>query len=210
MNRSYQFYLKTQSVKFFKKIAIFLAIILALLTVIYFVGEYFNQNNKKAQEQLSKIELSSSKSASLGASKEAVSRAFKDLSPNRRTNQQIGRQYVIEFLTKEAEVAGLSNFVIESITEKDEIISSNYNELTQIPKIHLLEIVLTFNSVIHRQMYEFFNTVATTSNGVPIWQDVQTKKLIQNIDTETLEAINNGQKIAVLGHRVVVHWFFIR
>lgn len=211
MNRAYQFYLHAKFLRFLKKIIVIIVIVLFLLTLVYLIGEYFNKNNKKTQEQISKIEMSSSKNASLIATKEMVNKAFKNLPPIKYENsQQIGRQYIIEILTKEADAASLSNFVIESIVDKDEIIALNYSDVSNIPRIHVMEIIVTFNSVLHRQMYEFLNSVSTISSGVPVWQNVESRKIVQNVDGDTLESINNGQKIAILGHRITIHWFFIR
>lgn len=210
MNRAYQFYLHGQFVKFCKKIAVFLVIILIFLAIVHLIGQHFNGSNKKAQEQLSKIEMSSYRSANLGANKDATNNAFNNLSVVRRTNKETGRQYVIEFLTKEVEKTGLSNFVIENVSDKSEAISKYYNDLTQMPNIHLVEVVVTFNSILHHQLEDFLQTIASSVNGAVVWQDIQTKKVVQSVTPDTLEAINEGKKVAMLGHRVVIHWFFIK
>lgn len=210
MNRSYQVYLQNQSAVFTKRVITSSVVFLILLTVLYFVGKHFAQNNMKAEEQRRKIEMSSSKSTSLSANKAALVKAFDELSPVRRENSKHGRQYIIEFLTKAAANAGVSNFVIENISQKDSIIGVVYSDLQKISGITLYEVELTFNSILNAQMLSFIADINANTNGVAVLVQNETRRVIEDIDQDMIENINMGQKISMLGNRMVLHWFFIK
>jgi hypothetical protein len=210
MNRSYQVYLQNQSGVFTKRVVTSSVVFLILLTALYFIGKHFAQSNIKAEEQRQKIEMSSSKSTSLSANKAALVKAFDELSSVRRENSKHGRQYIIEFLTKAAANAGLSNFVIENISQKDSLIGVIYNDVQKISGITLFEVEITFNSILSSQMMSFAADINTNINGVAVLVQNETRRVIDDIDQEMIESINMGQKISMLGNRMVLHWFFIK
>jgi hypothetical protein len=136
-----------------------LAIVLLLLVVVYFIGEKINKRNKEIQAQMSKIEMSSSKTSAINANREAVKSAFAKLSQTKQANKEKGRQYIIELFTKEASNAGVSNFVIENISEKTAVIPKQYDDLAKNTKIQMFEVIVTFNSVLYAQYEDLFKAV---------------------------------------------------
>ena len=210
MNRSYQIYLQNRSSIFLKKVLAISGIFISLVILAYFINRHFAQKNKTAEEQRKKIEISSSKSAALGANKIALEKAFLDLNPARKVNKDNGRQYIIESLTKTASSLGVSNFVIENITQKNQTIEHMYKDFSQNSNVELFEIELTFNSILNSQLMDFIQTLNKNINGVIVVHKIETKKIIEVVDSNVLESINTGQKISMLGNKLVLHWFFIK
>ena len=210
MNRSYQIYLQNRSSMFLKKVLALSGIFISLVILVYFVNRHFAHKNKIADDQRKKIEISSSKSAALGANKIALEKAFLDLNPGRKVNKDNGRQYIIESLTKTASSLGVSNFVIENITQKNQTIERMYKDFSQNSNVELFEIELTFNSILNSQLMDFIQTLNKNINGVIVVHKIETKKIIEVVDSNVLESINTGQKISMLGNKLVLHWFFIK
>ena len=210
MNRSYQIYLQNRSSMFLKKVLALSGIFISLVILVYFVNRHFAHKNKIADDQRKKIEISSSKSAALGANKIALEKAFLDLNPGRKINKDNGRQYIIESLTKTASSLGVSNFVIENITQKNQTIERMYKDFSQNSNVELFEIELTFNSILNSQLMDFIQTLNKNINGVIVVHKIETKKIIEVVDSNVLESINTGQKISMLGNKLVLHWFFIK
>lgn len=210
MSKSHQIFLQSQIIKFSRKIIVFLLIILVLLSIVYFVGEKINDRNKKIQEQMKKIEMSSSKTSSINANREAIKTAFAKLSAIKRANKEHGRQYIIELLTKQASNAGVSNFIIENITEKTTIIPSEYDDLATNKKIKMFETVITFNNILNLQYENLMQSLQKEANGAIVLKQIEVKRVLENIDVETIDEINKGNKISILSTRIVIHWFFIK
>ncbi|MFT4967494.1 MAG: hypothetical protein ACI9CD_000501 [Candidatus Deianiraeaceae bacterium] len=209
MNRSYQVYLQNKYASFIKKVIVFSTIFLLLVVTLHFVEKYFANKNRNAEEDIRKVERSSSKNSSLNANRDAVSRAYLKLTALRRENKSHGRQYIIEYLTKISAKYNLSNFVIESISQKESIVNTMYADLKTMNAV-LYEVDITFNSIVTKQMESFINDVRKNINGAVVLQQVHSRRIMQDIDADLLESINNGQRVSMLGNRLILHWFFIK
>ncbi len=210
MNRSYQVHLSNKSAAFLKKIAIISAIFLLLIVVAFFFKNHFVNKNKKSEIEIKKIQISSSKSSAINANKALVMQSFEALSQPKKDNTENGRQYMIESLTRFAEQANLSNFVIDNIAEKNSIVQIAYKDLETTAHPHLFEIEVTFNSNFQRQTQEFLQSLNLEVNGQVVIQKIEIKRVVKEIDNGVINALNSGQNVSMINTHLVLHWFFIK
>lgn len=209
MNRAYQVYLYNKSSFFMRRVVLFVFIILFITGSIFLVDKYFMKKNNHFEEQRSKIEVSSRRSATLSVNKNGLEKAFSELPTIKKENKELGRQYIVESLTKIGSVVGFSNFLVESIVEKTNAVSTIYPNLTDYQP-SIFEVTITYNAILNQQTMLFLEELNKTINGSIVLVDVETKKVILNVDNDVLSSINKGQKISMLGHKIVLHWIFIK
>lgn len=210
MNRAYQVHLRNQSAAFLKKITIISATFLVLIIIALFLKNHFVKKNKQSEEQIKKIQISSSKSSAINTNKALVVEAFEVLSQQKKDNTENGRQYMIESLTRFADQANLSNFVIDNIAEKSSIVQISYKDLETTAHTQLFEIEVTFNSNFQRQTQEFLQSLNLEVNGQVIIQKIEAKRVVKEIDNGVINALNSGQNVSMVNTHLVLHWFFIK
>jgi preprotein translocase subunit SecG len=210
MNRSYQVYLRNQSAIFLKKITVISAIFLFLVIISLFLKNHFAKKNSLSEEQRRKIQISSSRSSAINANKVLIMKAFDELNQHRKDNTENGRQYMIESLTRFAEQSKLSNFVIDSISEKNSILPIVYKDINTIAHSNLFEIEITFNSNFQKQTEEFIRNLNMEINGQVLIQKIEIKRVVKEIDNNVINALNAGQNVSMVNTHLVLHWFFIK
>ena len=180
------------------------------MVVALFFKKHFVNKNMQSEEQMKKIQISSSKSSAINVNKTLVLEAFEALPQQKKDNAENGRQYMIESLTRFAEQSNISNFVIDNISEKNSILQIAYKDLETAAHTQLFEIEVTFNSNFQRQTQEFLQNLNLEVNGQVIIQKIEAKRVVKEIDNSVINALNSGQNVSMVNTHLVLHWFFIK
>ena len=210
MNRTYKLYLQQKILSYSKKVILLYIPLLLTIFILYYIKSSYDEKQAGEQKQREVLMITSSKTVAVSASRENVEKTFETLSTVRKENKQFDRQYVIETLTFYAQSSNLLNFVIDSVAEKPQLIESSYKSLSKIANIVVFEAQISFDTIMSKEMSEFLDNLNRNINGIAVIQKLEIKRNIQEIDQSILHALNTGQKVPLLGNKIVIHWFFVK
>lgn len=210
MNRMYKLYLQQMIIAHSKRVVLLYAVLLLVIFGSYFIKNSYDKQQFKLLKEREALKITSSKATSVSVNRDTVGSSFLALSKVRQENKESDRQYVIETLTFYAQSAGLMNFIIDNIAEKTQTISTSYKSLSSISNLIVFEAEMSFGTVLSKDLYQFIDNMNRNINGIVVVQRLETKRSVDVIDEDILRALNIGQNLPLLGHKMVVHWFFVK
>lgn len=210
MNRMYKLYLQQKIIAYSKKVVLLYIALLIVIFGLYLIKYSYDARQYQTSKEREMLSITSSKTTSVSANRDTIEHSFLALSQVRQDNKQYDRQYVIETLTFYAQSAGLMNFVIDNVAEKPQLASTSYNSLSSILNLIVFEAQISFDTVLSKDLYQFLDNMNRNINGIVVVQGIATKRNGQNIDEDVLRSLNMGQNLPLLGHKMTIHWFFVK
>ena len=210
MNRTYKLYLNQKILSYSRRVIVLYAPLIVTIFALYYTKHSYDQKQAVEQKKHDTLLVTSSKTASVHASRENIERSFESLSTIRKENAQIDRQYIIETLTFYANSSNLLNFVIDNVSQKPQLVANSYKSLASISNLMTFEAQFAFDTMTSKDLTTFLDNINRNINGVAVINKVEIKRNIENITPEIIHKINTGEKVPLLGNKVIIHWFFVK
>ena len=210
MNRTYKLYLNQKILSYSRRVIVLYVPLIVTICALYYTKNSYDQKQTVEQKKQDTLLVTSSKTASVYASRENIERAFESLSTIRKENAQIDRQYIIETLTFYANSSNLLNFVIDNVSQKPQLVANSYKSLASIANLMVFEAQFSFDTITSKDLTTFLDNLNRNINGVAVIHKVEIKRNIENITPEIIYKLNTGEKVPLLGNKVIIHWFFVK
>lgn len=210
MNRTYKLYLQQKILSYSRKVIILYIPLLVVIASLYYVKHSFDVKQAQEQKQHDMLLVTSSKTTALSINRDNVQKTFETLSAIRKENKQFDRQYIIETLTFYANGSGLINFAIDNVSEKPQLVENSYKSLAKISNLVVYEAQISFDTITSRDLTGFVDSMNRNINGIALIQSLEIKRNVEKIDQNVLYSLNTGQKVPLLGNKIVIHWFFVK